>query len=705
MKIRVGTKLTVGFAIPLICLLAIGTMVYMANLDSESKSMLTKEESVVYQMIAEDMKTDVIQIQQWLTDISATKAQDGLSDGFDLAEKHYQSFMKGLESFREMFTRKGNGEKLKDLEELEEHAGNYYEMGKAMAHAYIDEGTAKGNKIMGDFDKTAEALWSSLNPLVDSQVAELKESMDGIISSIKRTNWSILVVGLLAMIITCITGFLMSRSITQPVNHLRDVAEKLAEGDTSVLIDVKNQDETGELAASCQKMIEQQSGLLREINRIVESALEGRLEARGNAKKFGGDYGKVIQGINSTLDAIIFPLNMAADHMARISRGDIPERITDEYKGDFNEIKNNLNILIEAMNEVTSLAQEIAGGNLSVRVKERSSQDKLMQALADMVQKLTNVTVDIQSAADQVAGGSQQMSASAEQISQGANEQASSAEEVSAAMEEMVANIKQNAENAQQTEKIALKSSKDAKEGGQAVAETVLAMKDIAGKISIIEEIARQTNLLALNAAIEAARAGEYGKGFAVVASEVRKLAERSQVAAGDISQLSTTSVKIAEKAGEMLAKLLPDIQKTAELVQEISAASSEQNSGAEQINSAIQQLEQVIQQNSGASEELAATTEEMSSQAEQLQNVISFFKTEAIHKSSIKKTKLPEHGLIQPHHKVHVAHLLGGKAKGEAALTSEAKHEKQSEKPADAQLELVGNGHKDNLDKEFENG
>jgi methyl-accepting chemotaxis protein len=191
----------------------------------------------------------------------------------------------------------------------------------------------------------------------------------------------------------------------------------------------------------------------------------------------------------------------------------------------------------------------------------------------------------------------------------------------------MSSNIQQNADNSQQTEKISLKAANDADEGGKAVIEAVSAMKEIATKISIIEEIARQTNLLALNAAIEAARAGEHGKGFAVVAAEVRKLAERSQSAAGEISELSATSVDVAEKAGEMLTKLVPDIQKTSELVQEISASSAEQNSGASQITNAIQQLDSVIQQNASATEEMASTTEELSSQAQQLQETISFFK------------------------------------------------------------------------------
>jgi methyl-accepting chemotaxis protein len=214
-------------------------------------------------------------------------------------------------------------------------------------------------------------------------------------------------------------------------------------------------------------------------------------------------------------------------------------------------------------------------------------------------------------------------------MSQGATEQAASAEEVSSSMEEMVANIRQNADNALQTEKIAMKVAEDAQKGGEAVAETVTAMQEIVKKIGIIEEIARQTHMLSLNATIEAAKAQEYGKGFGVVAHEVRALAERTQTAAVEINHVASDSIAVAEQAGEMLKKLVPDIQKTAELVQEISAASKEQNSGAEQINRAIQQLDNITQQNSATSEEMASTAEELASQAEQLQHTIVFFKVE----------------------------------------------------------------------------
>jgi len=328
-------------------------------------------------------------------------------------------------------------------------------------------------------------------------------------------------------------------------------------------------------------------GVVTDADALVKAALEGKLSVRSDASRHQGEYRKIVEGLNNTLEAVVAPLNMAATHINLLSKGDIPPKITDSYSGDYNTIKDSLNSLIE---------------------------------------NLTHFVVEVQEAAERVSTSSSELSSSAQSLAQGATEQASSVEEISSSMEEMSSAVKQNADNAQQTASISNKSAQDGENGGQAVADTVKAMKSIAEKIGIIEEIARQTNMLALNAAIEAARAGEHGKGFAVVAAEVRKLAERSQTAAKEISSVSISSVEIAERAGKLLGDIVPGIQKTSSLVQEINSSCNEQAQGVEQVTTAIQQLDQVIQQSSASTEEMSTASEMLSDQAEQLLTAASFF-------------------------------------------------------------------------------
>ncbi|MCC4598350.1 methyl-accepting chemotaxis protein, partial [Xanthomonas campestris pv. phormiicola] len=374
--------------------------------------------------------------------------------------------------------------------------------------------------------------------------------------------------------------------------------------------------------------------LIAEINRMSAEHDKGDIDVVIDTAKFEGDFGAMGSGINQMVAAHIAVKKLAMGVVAEFGRGnfDAPLAQLPGKKAFINDTIEQARGNLRSVADVIKVMGAVADGDLS-----RQVQGHYEGAFADMqryvnatIDKLTGIVNEVNGNAATLASASEQLSATAQSLSQAASEQAAGVEETSASLEQMTASISQNSDNAKVTDGMAAKASREAAESGEAVRATVAAMKEIARKISIIDDIAYQTNLLALNAAIEAARAGEHGKGFAVVAAEVRKLAERSQVAAHEIGEVAGSSVELAESAGRLLDGMVPSIRRTSDLVQEISAASEEQTSGVGQINCAVVQLNQTTQQSAANAEELAATAEEVNSQAEQLQVLMGFFRTGA---------------------------------------------------------------------------
>ena len=482
---------------------------------------------------------------------------------------------------------------------------------------------------------------------------ETKRVADDATTNLSASALFLTVAVILAVIIGFIVALFITRLITRPLAKIVELVQTVATGDLSAKLEIHSGDEIEQLADASNRMVANLLNTAKVAEKIAVGDLSANVKLLSDKDTLGQSLEKMLGGLRErarlanqiaqgdltvnvkvlsqedelgvALSKMVGSLRDRSALVNQIAQGAL--RVDVKILSKEDELGAALNQMVGNLRQRAELAGQISEGNLRVEVQVISPEDELGIALSKMLTNLRHVVGKVTAAAGNVASGSQEMSATAQQLSQGATEQSASAEQCTASMEEMSSSIQQNADNAQQTNKIAAQAATDAHASGDAVARTVAAMKEIAEKISIIEEIARKTDLLALNAAVEAARAGEHGKGFAVVASEVRKLAERSQTAAAEISRLSSGGVTLAEGAGEMLTKLVPDIRKTADLVQEISAASTEQNSGTAQINQALQQLDQVIQQNAAASEEMASTSEELSSQAEQLQNTIAFFK------------------------------------------------------------------------------
>ena len=448
--------------------------------------------------------------------------------------------------------------------------------------------------LMQTAGPAAQKWQDALDKMGELQQARAKAEDEKAGKAYDNAKLMLLLMSGLGLALGVVAAWLVTRSITAPLNNAVAVANAVGAGKLDNVIDETRRDEAGQLLAALATM---QKGLAEraareaaagaEIDAIVQAASAGDFAGRLALEGKEGFFKTLSVGMNQVMQTSEQGLTDVAALLAAFAEGNLAHRIERDYQGLFGKVKESGNQTAE---------------------------------------QLTRVLTEVRSAADALTAAANQVSATAQSLSQSASEQASSVEETTASIDTMSASITQNSDNAKVTNTMATKASKEAGDGGAAVSQTVTAMKQIAQKISIVDDIAYQTNLLALNAAIEAARAGEHGKGFAVVAAEVRKLAERSQLAAKEIGDLAGNSVSTAERAGKLLDEIVPSIQKTSELVQEIAAASQEQSQSVTQIGSAMGQLSKATQQNASASEELAATSEELTGQAGQLQQSVAFF-------------------------------------------------------------------------------
>jgi methyl-accepting chemotaxis protein len=499
--------------------------------------------------------------------------------------------------------RQDNTERMKQLDQTV-----ISEQGRVLLKAVVDQRAIIGPQNEKFFDLVkanrtqaadylSKELWPSLSALNvalqnfrEYQVDLMNKGNTKAEETYQSTRTWVISLSALAVLVAVALAIIITRGLLQLLGgepaYAAEVVQKIADGDLSMDVKIHARDSSSMLYA-LQKMVLALRQVIDGQRKVVDAANAGNFEARVELQGLKGFQKDMGEGLNSLVTTTGGSINEVVRVMNSMSEGDLTKTIEGSYQGAFGQMKEYVN---------------------------------------NTVERLSQVVAEVNGSAEALGSAAEEVSATSQSLSQAASEQAAGVEETSASIEEMTASIAQNTENAKVTDTIATKAASEANEGGEAVKATVAAMKQIAQKISIIDDIAYQTNLLALNAAIEAARAGEHGKGFAVVASEVRKLAERSQVAAQEIGTVAASSVDLAEQAGQLLGEMVPNIRRTSDLVQEITAASEEQSSGVAQINSAVSQLSQTTQQNASSSEELAATAEEMSSQTEQLQQLMSFF-------------------------------------------------------------------------------
>jgi len=663
MRFTIGKKLGLGFFVVCACLIAIVLVNRHFSNRFKTQANLAREETAVFALKAKDMQFHAVQVQQWLTDISATQAKKGFDDGFDEAQAHAGDFKQLLNDFREMYTREGNQDALARIDEIGTSFDGYYEMGKKMAAAYIQGGPDAGNPLMEQFDPYAEQITTALNGFVQEQSDELDQAMEEIVAGANTTLNAGLLTGAFGLLVSVLIAWRLSRSITVPLRRTSSVLKAVAGGDYSQKADVKSNDELGEMAASLNVAVDAVAQAMQDVKDAAEREKQAQAEkaeedlARADAQREEAEQSD--QKVKHILEVVGLVSRQDYSRHVEVTGDDALGQLGDGLRAFFDEKQKAERKASEAAElerqQAETLRRKVDGllevvgaaaqGDLTrtVTVEGDEPVDELAAGLKKMLGDLSNVIGQVTESAAQFNEGSRVIAESSQSLASGAQTQSASVEEVSASVEELNASIDGVKTNAAEADIVAKKTNQLAERGGQAVQKSIEAMElirtssdQIAEIIQVISEIASQTNLLALNAAIEAARAGEHGMGFAVVADEVRKLAERSNQAAGEITSLIKESservregAQLSGETGNALKEIIEGVQATVAKISEIATATVEQASNAGQVAEAITGISQVTEQAAAGSEEMASSSEELGAQASALRDLVSRFKTE----------------------------------------------------------------------------
>lgn len=448
-------------------------------------------------------------------------------------------------------------------------------------------------------------------------------------------------------LVSVVLGLFVANIVSKPINKLVENANKVAEGNFEINMDINTKDEVGILSDSFKEIINSLKSLIKDTNKLANSAINGELDVRADSSNHKGEYATIIEGFNNTLDQVINPIRESSEVLEKMSKGNLSVLVTGNYKGDHAKIKESLNNTITSISsyikEISEILSEMADGNLNVNITRDYMGDfvEIKESIGSIIYSFNEMISNINESADQVRTGAKQVAESSNALSQGSTEQASSIEELNSTMEQIASQTNLNAENANKANELAMSAKLNAQNGNDKMKLMLGAMNEINSSsssiskiIKVIDEIAFQTNILALNAAVEAARAGQHGKGFAVVAEEVRNLAARSANAAKETTLMIEGSIqkvqegtKIANETADALNIIVENVAKAANIVENIAESSSEQASGISQVNLGVSQVSQVTLINSSTAQQSASASEELSGQAELLKDMVSRFK------------------------------------------------------------------------------